>query len=447
MKRILLTSTALVAFAGAASAQMAPSGINAPEAVQIQRDALPVPMADGTPDVSAAPAIEPVAANGVSFGADGSFGYNEEVEGGFYFDGGLVVTTSAGMNMGLTAGLELDIDITFGDAETTDFTAGGAGAFDNITIDGSDFVIFVQGQGAGLYVGDTETAAATRWSGTTNMEQDGFLEVDDVNDGAAKGDFIDGVMRGDFEYGSFVGSLSFLLVDGQNQLDDTDIELDGLDGLSLGVEGTFGNFLVGMAYQERISRGLVNFDLNADSNQNGIIDPGEGDSMNGTVAELIGLYAGTSFAGADFKVAYARNTTIDEDSTGLQVAYPFGPITATAFYSFESAVDDNYGVGIAYDNGQLAAAAYYHGGNDEEIGVEGSYNLMNGLEFFAGYIDGNTDADDYEAYIAGAYDLGGGAALVASYGDVGDDYSGDLDAVGNAYEVNKGVTVGVSFTF
>ena len=442
MKRILLTSTALVAFAGAAFAE-------SHEMVMTDGgQMLPVPMADGTPMASAAMGDPMPTAPGVVIGADGSFGYNEEVENGFYFDGGLMVTTSAGMNMGLQAGIELDIDISFGDAESSNFgAAGGSGAFDDIVIDGSDFVIFVEGQGAGLYVGDTETGAATRWAGTTNMETDGFLEVDDVDDGQDEGDFVDGVIRGDLDYGNFAASLSFLLVDGENDLVDTDVELDGLDGLSLGVEGTFGNFVAGMAYQEGIDAGLVDFNPGSDEDGDGIVSAGEGDQNDGTVDELVGVYAGTTFAGADVKVAYSRNLDTDEDSTGLQVGYPFGPITTTAFYSFESATDDNYGVGIAYDANGIAAAAYYHGGNDEEIGIEGSYDLMNGLELFAGYVEGNDDLDDYEAYVAAAYDLGGGAALVASYGDVGDDYTDALDEVGNAYEVNDGVTVGVSFTF
>ncbi|WP_165351859.1 porin [Salipiger sp. IMCC34102] len=432
MKRILLTSTALVAFAGAAMAQ----------------DMLPAPMADGTPNASAAGTDPMPASTGVQIGADGSFGYNEEVEGGFYFEGGLMVTTSAGMNMGLNAGIELDIDISFGDAERSQFSSpGGSGAFDDIVIDGSDFVIFVEGQGAGLYVGDTETGAETRWAGTTNMETDGFLEVGDVDDGQENGDFIDGVIRGDLEYANFAASLSFLLVDGENDLIDTGTELDGLDGLSLGVEGTFGNFVVGMAYQEGIDEGLVDFNPGSDENDDGIIEAGEGDQNDGTVDELVGLYAGTTFSGADVKIAYSRNLDTDEDSTGLQVGYPFGPVTATAFYSFESEGDDNYGVGVAYEANGIAVAAYYHDGQDEELGIEGSYDLMNGLQFFAGYVEGNDDLDDYEAYVAAAYDLGGGAALVASYGDVGDDYSDDLDEVGNAYEVNDGVTVGVSFEF
>ena len=105
MKSILLTSTALVAFAGAAAAESHASA-------------------------------DMMGPQGVVWGADGEFGYNEEVEGGFYFDGGLAISTTAGMNMGLTAGLTLDVDLGFVDATTNTPTGAiednnGDGAFEN----------------------------------------------------------------------------------------------------------------------------------------------------------------------------------------------------------------------------------------------------------------------------------------------------------------------------
>lgn len=416
MKRILLTTTALVAFAGVASAQQGTLEPVLDGAIQSETGMI---MADGSTMPVDVPEI-PAAASpaGVELGADGEFGYNEEVEGGFYFSGGLALTTNAGMNMGLTAGIDADVDIDFTDNDTAGVDGG---TFDNADISISDFVIYVEGQGAGFYVGDTETAAASRWDGTTNMEQDGFLENDDIDDGAVNGDFVDGVMRADLDYANFSGSVSFLLTDGGDNTD-----LDGIDGASVGLTGTFGNYSVGMAYQEEVTTPIYN---------------------NGPIDEIVGVFAGTTFAGADAKIAYARNLTTEEDSIGVQVDYPFGPVTASVFYSAESATDDNYGVGVVYASGPVTAGAYYHGGNDEEIGVEGSYNLGNGLVAYAGYIQNDGDSDAYEAYIAAAYDLGGGASLIASYGDTGDTYTGANDEIGNTYEVNEGTTVAVSFQF
>ena len=417
MKSILLTSTALVAFAGAAAAESHASA-------------------------------DMMGPQGVVWGADGEFGYNEEVEGGFYFDGGLAISTTAGMNMGLTAGLTLDVDLGFVDATTNTPTGliednNGDGAFDNISIDGSDFVVFVEGQGAALYIGDTATASEKTWSGTTNMEQDGFLEVDDVNDGADNGDFVDGVIRGDLAYGPVTASVSFLMADGPATNDD----FDGLDGMQVGAVSTFGAFTLGVTYQQGVDSMLV--DASDDEiGTDGIVgtnDDVAGD--DGSVDEIVGLFASTTFSGANVKVAYATNLDTEEDSVGFQLDYPFGPVTATVFYSIESAVDDNYGVAVAYANGPVAATAYYHDGNDQEIGLEGSYDFGMGLSAYAGYIQNDGDSDATEAYIAAEYDLGGGATLIAAYGDAGDTYTGDNDEIGNAYEVNEGTTVAVSFTF
>jgi outer membrane protein OmpU len=412
MKSILLTSTALVAFAGAAMAE----------------------------------AHEESTPNGVMWNADGEFGYNDEVEGGFYFDGGLAVSTKAGMNMGLTAGVTLDVDLGFSKATLNETTgvlnASGDGSFDNISIDGSDFVVFVEGQGAALYIGDTATASEKTWSGTTNMENDGFLEVDDVNDGADNGDFIDGVLRGDLTYGPVTASVSFLMTDGAAASED----FDGLDGLQVGAVSTLGAFTVGATYQQGVSARLV--DASDDAGNDLILGTTDDTVDNpGTVAEVIGLFASTTFAGANVKVAYAQNLDTDADSTGLQLDYPFGPVTATVFYSIESDTDDNYGVAVAYANGPVAATAYYHDGTDQEIGLEGSYDTGMGLTAYAGYIQNDDDSDASEAYVAGVYDMGGGASLIAAYGETGDTYAGANDEIGNSFEVNEGATVAISFKF
>jgi hypothetical protein len=384
---------------------------------------------------------------GVVWGADGEFGYNKEFEKGFYFDGGLGVSTNAGMNMGLTAGLTLDVDLGFGDNENQNISGtdtGTNGTFSNIAINASDFVVFVEGQGAAVYLGDTATASEKTWSGTTNMQNDGFLEVDDVNDGVKGGDFVDGVIRGDLAYGPVTGSVSFLMADGA----DANGDLNGLDGMQVGVVSTFGAFTVGATYQQGVSERLVNANDTATPGGDGLLgNSDDGVENPGTVNEVIGVFASSTFAGANVKVAYATNNDTGADSTGLQLDYPFGPVTATVFYSFESDTDDNYGVAVAYANGPVAATAYYHDGTDQEIGLEGSYDFGMGLTMYAGYIQNDGDSDATEAYASAEYDLGGGASLIAAYGDAGDTYAGKLDEIGNSYEVNEGTTIAVSFTF
>ena len=402
MTRTLLTTTAIVAFAGAAAA-------------------------DGH--------------IGTAWGADGEFGYNEEVEGGFYFDGGLAVDAMAEMDMGIQAGISLDVDLGFSPNEP----GVNGGAFNDISINGSDFVIFVESDNAGLYIGDTKTASQIIWSGTTNMERDGFLEVGDVDDGADDGDFVDGVMRGDVTYGNVEASVSYFF--GDSPADDDD--LDGLTGMQIGATTTLGNFTVGAVYQEAVSGGLVNA-TDDDNNPDGIIgnEADFGADGNGSVDELYGIFMSTSYAGADIAFAYASNQTTDESSTGIEVSYPFGPVTAGVFYSAESGdIDDNYGIYATYEANAISVTGYIHEGNDEEIGLEGSYDAGNGLMIYAGYIQNDGNSDAYEAYVATTYDLGSNSELIVAYGDSGDEYTGDADEIGNGFEVNEGTTVAISFEF
>ncbi|SHJ02175.1 porin [Wenxinia saemankumensis] len=414
MKSILLASASIVAFAGAAQAE-------------------------------------------VIWAADAEFGYNEEVEGGFYFDGGLGVVAAAELDMGLEAGIALDVDLGFSENEDDGVFNSFGGSFSGISVNASDFVVFVQttdmdsAYAGGLYIGDTETASQQIWNGTTNMETDGFLEVGDVDDGADDGDFVDGVLRGDLTFGSVDMSVSYFIADNGDV--DTD-DVDALEGLQVGARTVFGNFEVGAVYQEEVPGRIVNA-VDSSPGDDGIVGTDDDIAEEpGTIDELFGVYAGTTVYGADLTVAYSENLTTEASSLGFEVGYAIGPVVATAFYSLEQgpdgdddAVDDNYGVQMAYSNGPISVLGYYHDGTDEEIGIEGSYTF-DAITFYAGYIDNRDDIDDnYEAYAAMEYGLSDAATVFAAYGESGDGYTGANDEIGNAYEVNEGTTVGISFTF
>lgn len=360
MKRILLTSTALVAFAGAAAAE-------------------------------------------VSWNGDAEIGYNDDVENGFYWSMGLTLNAEQELNNGLVAGFTLDIDLD----DDSDF-GENTSTFGQDAVTTSDYVLYLKSDTAALYFGDTDTAADKLWNGTKNMGQDGFWDNEDFEDNGAEG-----ILRGDLMMGGLEASISYGVGDSNGGTED-----DDLKGMQLGLSYTTGAYNFGLAYQD-----------------------------DDHPAEIFGVWAGATFGGADVKVAYAKNNTDDEDSIGIQVDYPFGPVTATVFYSAESAYDDNYGLELAYANGPVTVDFWYHDGTDEELGLEGSYDMGNGLKMYAGYIKNDGDSDASEAYIAGTYDLGGGAELLVSYGDAGDTYTGDLDEIGDNFEVNDGTTVAVSFEF
>ena len=121
MKSILLTSTALVAFAGAAAA-------------------------DGHTNIS-----HELAA---------TLGYNSENDGigedGFYWEGNLKTTASAELNNGVMASAYFEATIA-GD----NGTSADDGGQDLVS---SDFVLSLTGANAGIHFGDTGTAANKHWA-------------------------------------------------------------------------------------------------------------------------------------------------------------------------------------------------------------------------------------------------------------------------------------------
>lgn len=129
MKTILLTTTALVAFAGAASAE-----------------------SHGT--------------DGISFGGSAALEYNDIA--GFTSEAGLSVTMSRALDNGLTASASVSVDLE-----------------DNgdVALTATDYVLSLSSDSSSLTFGDTDPVAAAAWSGVDGSSFDGFDEnsaYDDV---------------------------------------------------------------------------------------------------------------------------------------------------------------------------------------------------------------------------------------------------------------------------
>ena len=394
MKSILLTTTAIVAFAGAA-------------------------FADGHA--------------GVTFGGDFTLGFNDDNDDddavvigdndGFYWEGDLNVSGSAALDNGVTAGASFEFDIV-------DETNGQPVVSDGV-------VLSLTTDSAGIYLGDTAFAAETQWSAAGDMEADAFSEQDGEN-----------VLRGDVNVAGISASISYVLTDAGGQIVDTVATDEEVDQLSVGASGDFGMFSVAVAYQEEsnaAASGVVDGDPLA-------YDPAD-ENGDFNLSEIFGISAGVAVAGADIRVAYASNETLDENSTGIQVSYPFGPVTGTVYYVSEDdgSDEDNYGVTVAYSDGPIAVTLDYdYDQGVNKVGLDGSYDVGNGFTILAGVYDQSDDAtvanNGTDTYIAGVYDLGGGAELLVSYADaetagaIGDDEVGGPD-----YQV--GTTVEVSFSF
>ena len=378
MKNILLTTTALVAFAGAAAA-------------------------DGHTSVSHALSATLGYTDNSNFGSADVIKSDDDLygENGFFWEGNLKTTATAALDNGVTAGAYFEITVA----------DDGAGADGGNALTASDFVLSLTSETASLYFGDTSMAATKRWKSAGDMEADGFSTDSDQ-----------AVMRGDVTFGDVSGSVSYVF-------DDTN---DATEQLSLGASGSFGAFGFAAAYQEAASVGYDNGNL---------------DFFN---SEVMGVSANGTFGGATVTVAYADNTTADTTSTAIQVAYPMGPVTATAYYSKEQkgGVDavsgDNMGLTLAYAQDAVAVTLKVRDEQGRnEWNLEGSYDMGNGATVLAGALNENEGADA-DFYIGGTYDLGGGASLLAVYAD--DKDRDQADEIGSG-EYDPGMTVAVSFTF
>lgn len=377
MKSILLTSTALVAFAGAAAA-------------------------DGH--------------TGVTFGLDGTLGYtdNDNVgsadategtsfgEDGFFWEGNLSMSATTELDNGLTAGAFFEITI-----DEDDDTAGNDFG---LNLESSDFVLSLESDTASLFFGDTGTAANNHWTSAGDMEADGFTSG---NASAA--------LRGDVSFGGVDASISYLVDDAN----------DEVEQLSFGAAGTFGIATITAGYQEDTD----------------FVD-GDGD-FNGN--EVYGVSVAATVANATVTLAYAETTfeaagVDDIQSAGIEVSFPFGPVVASAYYVEETGganEDANIGLNVAYSEGPLAASIDYQDDQgDEKIVIEGSYELGNGLTILAGAL--NENEEDYDYYAAAEYDLGGGATATFAYAF---DEDGDQEDEIGSEEYDPGFTVQLDFAF
>lgn len=375
MKRILLSSAAVVAFAGAAAAQD----------------------------------------QGVTFTGNAELGYNNDALGdhnGFY--GGLDLGVHAKRDLDNGVSVSADWDIEFDD----DQTAG------NLRFD--DVLLSLEAEGAAMYFGTTSFAAEDFWTAAGDMEQDGFSEASDEL-----------VLKGTMSFGNIDAAISYVAYDDRGNR-----ATDGVEQLSFGASADLGNFTVGAAYQDDVAANAFfgDHDRNASTPDQAMNADGNSDFNNNKV---YGVFATTTLGAADLTLAYAKNDTANQDSLGLQVAYPVGPVTATVYYVDESNGAANYGMNLAYSEGAVAVALDYD--NDQGVdkwGLEGSYDMGNGLTIFAGFMTQDATNDRY--YVAGSYDMGNGASLLVSHAE--DSSNVDTDEIG-ANDYQRGTTIELNFAF
>ncbi|MEJ6403124.1 porin [Yoonia sp. 2307UL14-13] len=394
MKSILLTSTALVAFAGMAAADGHASISFSMETTLGYNDT------DGNDGRLSGDDDDPATPDVDESLAD----FDNEL--GFYWEGNLKTTASAELDNGLTAGAYFEITI----AEDDDAIDNDGG----LALSSSDFVLSLEASNGGLFFGDTGVAGDKYWKSAGDMEADGVTTATDS-----------AVIRGDVDAGAYKASVSYIVNDAFD--DDGADPNDSLEQLAFGAEADFGVVTLTAAYQEETDFVDGSGDFNAD--------------------EIYGVSGEGTFGGATVTLAYAENSTDDQQSTGIKVAYPFGPVTATAYYVDEQGGDldgeANLGLNVAYADGPFAVEADYQDDQgSEKWSLEGSYDVGNGLTLFAGVLNENEEDEDF--FAAATYDLGGGAELLVSYAE--DDDGSQEDEIGGD-EYQEGTTVELTFSF
>ncbi len=362
MKKILLASASIVAFAGVASAE-------------------------------------------VSFGGDATLGYNS-VAPDFYWELNSTVTFTQALDNGLTAGATIDLSLV----PDTDVLGD--------TVVSSGYELSLTGDNAGLYFGDTATAASSFSAGSA---LDGAPETDfDDNDDETN----EATLRGEASFGGVDAKVSYGVV------------ADELVGLQVYAEAALGAATVTAAYQ--------------DADHNGV--DGDGD-----VTRIVGeAYAlGVAFTAGAADVNFGYLSTDADTSIGAGVDYTAGALSLGASFTSNDVADDAWTVTAGYDlgNGMSLGAEYnsdesweisgdYASGDvtvgadynsDEEFNIDVTYGLGNGLDLFAGLQQDN----DY--YAGATYDLGGGASVLVSYAT--------LAEMEPAEDLNEGTTVELTFEF
>ena len=406
MKKILLSSAAVFALAGAAAADITFTGV-----AEL-----------GFNDTD----------NGVTVDAAGVATDKNDDNNGFYADLEITAGLSAELDNGLTAAASLNLEDLGNTVSGTDSqTAAGTGAAATGPVGSAnrsniDYTLSLTSETTGLFYGNTTFAAENLWTSAGDMEADGFSESDGEE-----------VFRSEANFGAIEAQLSYALSNANGvRVGNAAVGGDSVDQLALAVAGDFGGVNVVAAYQ-------------ADSG----VNAGAHRASNGDFneAEIFGLSVGTTLAGADIRLAYATQngdvqgdgTADDRDSVGLRVAYPIGPVTATAYFVSESVGKDNWGINAAYEDGPFAVSLDYQDDQGTaKVGLEGSFDAGNGLMMFAGYL--TEDNKDDRFYVAGTYDLGSGAELLVSF--AADDSDVDEDEIG-AGDYQEGTTIELSFEF
>ncbi len=323
MKNVLLASTALVAFTGAAAADVALSG------------RAEMGIFQSTTSAGGAPAVE--------------------AELQFFTDIDVTFTMSGETDGGLSFGASVDLDEG----------GSGAAAVANNADDGGA-TIFISGSFGTVTMGDTDGALDWALTEAGNVGNPGSLADDETSHAGYNGSYLDGnggsgtndgqILRWDYSMGAFGVAISAE----QNNNGTTTAPTD---------TGDIG-FAVGLKYTADLGGTAVKF--------------GVGYQDNGNNSDVVGISVDASLGnGLSAGVVYSDWDVegVANDHFGIGLGYSTGALSLHANYGEFDSGNDGFGIAAAYDLGG-GAVVHLGYGNGTDTGVdEDSMSFGLGLSF------------------------------------------------------------------
>lgn len=369
MKKVLLTSTALVAFAGAAAAEVTISGW---------------------------------AEMGVIGGSDQTTQFWNDVDVDF--------TMTGETDGGLTFGANVDLDTAAEDTKNMGNTRGEI----------NDFSVFVSGEWGTVTMGDVDGAMDWAIAGPDSWGNPGSIDDSETEHWGRHDQYLDGsydgqVLRYDYSFNDFGFAVSL------EQDDSSDRELDGAHADR---DRWDYNWAIGAKWEPVVGPGTLKLGIAYQQADNGKLAKGLSDSMVDDLADAydaltpaqqaeVDAIGGYDSANDDLVINLGEDTSVWGLSAGyvMDNGLQFGGVYSQ--WDGDGFDDGTYwGLGIGYEWEAFSIHANY-----------GEHNFD---------LNGGGDITLKGAGLAAGYDLGGGLSVLGGYGwskydlDVGE-LDGDED--------------------
>ncbi|SLN68683.1 hypothetical protein AQS8620_03245 [Aquimixticola soesokkakensis] len=361
MKKILLSTVALAAFAGAASAE-------------------------------------------ISWTGTAKLGYNDDFNDGFFADADVDIKASQELDNGWTAALTYGLELE--ELRSNDRTQDGFSADNNI-------VVSLTSDYAGLYYGEVEYAAVSYWDGVSEMASDSFSEQDDEE-----------VLKATMMYAGFEGGVSGMVLPTSGDINQVNAGVSGSImnyGFSVAYQEagddviTAGDYAAGKVEDYDASEvfgisgsgSFAGADVTVAYAQNKTADT---ESYGVEVAYPVGPVVLGAF--------YVAEPDLSDDTYGVMADYEEGALAVSAYY--QSVVgQDEYALEVSYDlgNGIKLAGGHINGDDsgDNDFGTYAlvDYSLGGGASIVTSYVDADVEGtDDFDT--GTGYELKDGATILVT---------------------------------